>query len=700
MIKIHSLLSLSLLALGSAVASGATTYYVSPTGSDSSPGTSTTQPWKTVAKVNNFTFSSGDQILFLRGGTWREMLTPKASGLSFGAYGSGGRPVITGANLVTSGWTQNSANIWSYLLGGYQPTQVWFNTVLGHQVSSSASIIAPRQWAYSSGRLYVYSASNPSSAYSAPGVEVTQRDRGLLIQNIGNITVKNLAFVNATYTAVYVAGGVTGYQIFDDIVWQGSPYEGFRVDSGSPSITNSKGLYNATGIGVGGGGGISISNSILSGNYDDAIEIYGTSGPSTIDSSTITGNSTSAATWNTISNWSSYPLQVGNSVLLPNPYDPKTYSYVGITDLGTNIYTSPRFQTRAAPMFILPFIDDYNNLGVAEDVAALASNYGCHISYALNTKLVTPANWTRIAALAAAGNEIVAHTRSHADIANNNVFTMKYLGSATSATMTINQAAGTVTTYLNGLTTPDLTVPLLDSYNSMLNVCTQINANSSYSCVIQDNQNYFTPLMLADVSQVNIKSPYVAQASAGFLNFEINGSIADIQANIPGYVVKAFATPFTSSSITAESQMHSAGVLANRNGIFTPKYTPNGNWLLSGLDVYNIGAEWLPDGYDATKPDASIGTLTEGLGAAGGVLSVYSHGYDEFTLAQWQQLFATLQSIGGTCATISEASSYISSHGNLVPDGTGRNWVVNVPLQPNYATTSNSPSQGAHNLLP
>lgn len=684
----------------SLIASGATTYYVSPTGSDFSSGTSQNQPWRTINKVNNFTFASGDQILFQRGGTWREMLVPKASGLHFGAYGTGNRPVISGANLIRTGWTQSSSNVWSFPLGGYQPTEVWFNTVLGDDVSSVGAIIGPRQWAYSSGRLYVYSPANPSTAYSAPGIEVTQRDRALFIQNIGNITVEHLAFVNATYTSIWIASGVTGYQTFNDVVWGGAPYEGFLIESGSPSITNSKGLYSSTGIGVAGGSGVTITNSILSGNRDDAIEIYGTSGPSTIDSSTITGNSTTAATWNTISNWSPYALSIGNSVILPNPFDPKTYNYVGVTDLGTNVYESPQFQTRAAPYFILPFIDDYNNLSVAEQVAATAQNYGCHISYAVNTKLVTPADWTRIAALAAAGNEIVAHTRSHADIANNNVFTMHYLGSASTATMTVNQAAGTITTYLNGQTTPDLTVPLLDSYNSMLNVCTQINANPSYSCVIQDNQNFFTPLMLADISNVDIKTPYLEQAGPGYLNFEINGAISDIQTNIPGYVVKAFATPFTSSNTAAEDHMHAAGVLANRNGIFTPEYTPNGNWLLSGLDVYNIGAEWLPDGYDASKPAASLGAITEGLGAAGGVLAIYSHGYDEFSLAQWQQLFATLQNTGGTCATISQAVGYIQSQGNLLPDGTGRNWVVNVPLQPNFSTTTNSPTQGAHNLLP
>jgi len=700
MIISRILCSLMMLVAINFGAYAATTYYVSPTGNDSSAGISDTQAWRTIAKVNSFSFGSGDLILFKRGATWREMLVPTVSNLYFGAYGTGSRPIITGANSIMSGWTQSSPNIWSYLLGGYQPTEVWFNSVLGQQMPSRNAIIGPRQWAYSSNRLYVYSNSNPSTAFSPKGIEVTQRDRALLIQNIGNITVEHLAFVNATYTSIYLAAGVTGYQVFNDVVWQGSPYEGFRVDSGSPSITNSKGLYNATGIGVGGGNGISISNSILSGNIDDAIEIYGTFGQSTIDSSTITGNATSAATWDTISNWSSYPLVVGNSVLLPNPFDPKTYNYVGVTDLGTNVYESPQFQTRAAPLFILPFIDDYNNLDVAEQVAAVAQNYGCHISYAVNTKLVTSANWSRISALASAGNEIVAHTRSHSDLANNSVFTVQYLGPATSATMTINQAAGSINTYLNGQTTPDLTVPILDSYNSMLNVCTQISANPSYSCVIQDNQNYFTPLMLADVSQASIKTPYTAQASTGYLNFEIEGAISDIQSNIPGYTVKAFATPFTSSSIAVENHMRDAGIQANRNGIFTPDYTPNGNWLLSGLDIYNIGAEWLPDGYDATKPSSSLGAVTEGLGAAGGVLAVYSHGYDEFSLSQWGQLFATLQSIGGTCATISQASNYIASHGTLLPDGTRRNWVVNVPLQPNYATTINSPSQGAHNLLP
>lgn len=686
------------LCLSTARLLAAVTYYVSPTGNDSAAGTTTAAPWRTVAHVNTATFGSGDSILFQRGGTWREMLVPPASGIYFGAYGSGSRPVISGADLLAGTWTATNASVWSYSLGFYEPTQVWFNGALGSKVASRAGVIGPGQWFYSSGKLYVYSAGNPRTTYTSPGVEATQRDRSLLIQNVGNITVEHLVFTNATYTSIYQAGNVTGYQIYNDLVWQGAPYEGFRVDSGAPQISNSEGLYNGTGLGVGGGTGFTLTNSLLSGNKTDAIEVYGTSGQSQIASSTISGNSTDSANSNTVSNWSASPLTVSNSVLLANPFDPLQHGLLGISDDGTNVYQSPIFAARATPFFVVPYIDDYNNLGVAEAVAAQAANYGCHLSYALNTKLVTPADWKRVSALVAAGHEIVAHTRSHADLANNSVFTIKYNGAAATAKMSINTTAGTLQTFLNGSTVPDLNIPISDSYDSTVHVCSEVTANSAYSCVVQDNQNYFTPLVLANTSLVNIKTAYLAQASAGYLNFEVEGAQSDIQANLPGYTLKSFATPFTSSNVTVENHIRDAGFQSNRNGIFTPDDKPNGNWLFSKLNLYNIGAEWLPDGYDSSKPAGSVAALVEALGAAGGVLGVYSHGYDEFTLSQWQQLFAALQNMGGTCMTVSQATDYVHSHGTLLPDGTRKTWVQLITPHPNFANTVNSPVQGAHNL--
>jgi hypothetical protein len=681
-----------------AASAQATTYYVSSTGNDGASGTLSTSPWKTIAHVNAFRFRSGDQILFQRGGTWREMLTPPTSGLTFSAYGTGAKPVISGANLLATGWKLSSGNIWTYPLGAYQPTQVWFNTVLGSPVSSIAAILGPGQWFYGSNALYVYSTGNPATIYATPGVEATQRDEALMVGSIGNLTVENLAFVNATYTDIYLSSGVTGFQNFTSVLFQGAEYEGFLAEGGTPQITGSEGIYNGEGIGISGGEGLTLNNSILSGNRTDAIEIYGTAAGSLIESSTISGNSTTTPSYETISNWSSFPLKASNSVLLPNPYYPTTYSFFGLTDDGTNVYESPLFTSRAAPLLIVPYIDDYNNLGVAQAVAAAAATYGCPLSYALNTKLVTAADWKSIGALQAAGNEIVAHTRSHSDLANNSVFIIQYAGTATTANMTINQTAGTLQTFLNGSSSPDLNIPISDTYDDVLNLCSQVTANPSYTCAIQPNQEYFTPAILANVSHVNISTPYVAQAAANYLTWEVEGSQSDIQANIPGYTVTSFATPFTSSNQTVETHIQNAGFLSNRNGTLTATGALNGSWQLSNMDIFNMASDWLPNQYDATKPASSVGALVEGLGAVGGVFAVYAHGYDEFTLAQWQQLFATVKQVGGTCATTTQARNYIQSHGTLLPDGTKKNWVEMVPLQPNYSTTAASPTQGAHNL--
>jgi parallel beta-helix repeat protein len=100
----------------------ATTYYVSTTGNDANSGTSQALAWQTLNKVNaqiatpGF-FVPGDQILFKRGNTWagtlrlRQLQGTPAQWITFGAYGAGAAPVITGAKTFT-GWTLHAGNIY------------------------------------------------------------------------------------------------------------------------------------------------------------------------------------------------------------------------------------------------------------------------------------------------------------------------------------------------------------------------------------------------------------------------------------------------------------------------------------------------------------------------------------------------------------------------------------------------------------
>jgi hypothetical protein len=96
--------------------SHATTYYVATNGNNANNGTSTTTAFQTIAKINSLTLSAGDQVLFRRGDIFRGQLNIAQSGtaaqpIMIDAYGTGNKPVISGAVIVT-GWTNTIGNIW------------------------------------------------------------------------------------------------------------------------------------------------------------------------------------------------------------------------------------------------------------------------------------------------------------------------------------------------------------------------------------------------------------------------------------------------------------------------------------------------------------------------------------------------------------------------------------------------------------
>ena len=79
----------------------ATIYYVSSSGSDLNNGTSTLTPIASLAKVNSLNLLPGDNVLFRCGDTWYGTLNITKSGyvgnvITYGAYGTGNNPVITG----------------------------------------------------------------------------------------------------------------------------------------------------------------------------------------------------------------------------------------------------------------------------------------------------------------------------------------------------------------------------------------------------------------------------------------------------------------------------------------------------------------------------------------------------------------------------------------------------------------------------
>ena len=80
--------------------------------------------YKTIADLNLKAFAAGDFVLFRKGQTWREQLTVPSSGsaglpITFGAYGSGEKPIIDGRVLLT-----HFENMIDLLANGYMDTSV------------------------------------------------------------------------------------------------------------------------------------------------------------------------------------------------------------------------------------------------------------------------------------------------------------------------------------------------------------------------------------------------------------------------------------------------------------------------------------------------------------------------------------------------------------------------------------------------
>ena len=89
--------------------------------------------WDTIADVNAASFSAGDSVLFNKGCTWREQLTVPSSGsdgspITFGAYGTGDDPIISGADVFDTWTTEAQTNFAS----GHGAVGLWtFRNDLG-----------------------------------------------------------------------------------------------------------------------------------------------------------------------------------------------------------------------------------------------------------------------------------------------------------------------------------------------------------------------------------------------------------------------------------------------------------------------------------------------------------------------------------------------------------------------------------------
>ncbi|MBN2658923.1 MAG: hypothetical protein JXR86_17850 [Spirochaetales bacterium] len=159
--------------------SGGDTYYIDPsTGDDSNGGTGPDSAFASFAPVNSNTLPPGTTILLKRGEVFTGPLYPgsgeEGNYIRYGAYGTGEKPLLIGADELTTGgsWTYLGNSLWSW--------SVPFSVDIGQIYFDEGILPGDKKWASgdlgvdgdfyidrNSGILYLYSSSDPLSAYSS-----------------------------------------------------------------------------------------------------------------------------------------------------------------------------------------------------------------------------------------------------------------------------------------------------------------------------------------------------------------------------------------------------------------------------------------------------------------------------------------------------------------------------------------------------
>lgn len=265
-------------------------YYVSPDGNDSNNGTSTSTPWKSIAKVNSVSFKSGDVVLFRRNSEFRGKITAR-QGVTYSAYGTGSKPVING-----SARDYADASLWQAtdIENVYKLTSTIknvglivfdYNDVIG-DYDQKVGIMRVSGVTYN-GELFTnqfdlkrdlefYSnlTTNELYLYSAEGNPGT-RFKSIEIANVGNlvspksdITVDNLTFINGGGHGVGAGGGTATYDANGNFV----------SISGHKNLT----VKNCIFAWIGGSILMGYNDANLT-RYGNAVEVYGSADGYTVD---------------------------------------------------------------------------------------------------------------------------------------------------------------------------------------------------------------------------------------------------------------------------------------------------------------------------------------------------------------------------------------------------------------------------------
>jgi parallel beta-helix repeat protein len=197
------------------------TYYVNTAADAGGDGTTTALTgancaFKTIAQVNAASIVATDTVNFKAGCEWRETLTPQANGIIYTRYGAGADPIFNGSDLFED-FSDAGGNVWTKAVTT-EPKIVFFNGTRGTKAASAGAVDAALEWFWATNLLTIYSVGDPDSTYAPRGIEVGQRNYGLLNMNRSSLQVRYLHFTKCNGNGVYgqnSSGNIYEYNTVD-----------------------------------------------------------------------------------------------------------------------------------------------------------------------------------------------------------------------------------------------------------------------------------------------------------------------------------------------------------------------------------------------------------------------------------------------------------------------------------------------------
>jgi len=688
---------LILFVLLSAMPTWASVYYVASSGSDSNDGLTPATAWLTVSHAATTATTAGDRILLHRGDSWNESLQPGASGTSsspiiWGAYGRGAAPILDGSMAVGT-WTNTSGNVWQASVtesGGVE--YVTFDGLGGEHKTwdgtPATSLTAEYEWMHdaSGNLLYVYSATNPGTAYT----EVRAYNiRNVLMFSTARsyVTLEDIEVRRAGQRVVYLGGACSNIVLRRLRVWNdqrvSSPYFGIEVNNSGASAVTIEGceIFGCyIGIQIN-GTNHTIRDCLVYGNRLRGINAVSGSVTGTVDYNMIYGNGSglgdsgvSEVNWGGLTNgghnisYDSYPWIEGayryNPVLIPAVDDVIAQYETWENDLVNATYT------KRTPL----------SFGVIS-----------HNALTMNKTFI---KWH------AKGVDLVSHGWSSWRYTFPNCLTIHYVGTGSAATLTIS-GNNLTTNVTGGPGGENLSYDMTASaYDEIGELCAAINGVFSYTCTRYDNgsNGVINPAVhsdtQADVSAQDITTAYTTHLNINrYITDEIDSTETVLESAIPGLNVTFHVWPGNQHDDTVDGYIKAAGMIGSRtdSGDYGEQEWSQG---INPFSIYGISISYLT-GKTLVERKAEARRLAFFSGVLGIPVSVYTHPQDGLTAQETADFFNEICRYA-TCLTYSELMTRLTSQGTATYGGRYAQAAEYTPTPiPTYASPTRDAGSGS-----